>query len=246
METKRTARQSRLPAPAGGTVSRRTASSTTESKGTAGKTAPKSTSGGASQGSASSSMWGKTGSVSFPELKRQHAALAEEHEKLVEKHQKLKEHARKESRKSTKRVEQLEAETQQQQTTIAELQKQNTDLEESFSKKLQEVTDECHRKEKLCEESVVDMKTKHFDETGDLQNKISKQTERIRALEAALEKCGVDPVSLLPFGELCEDKDDRSALLQRLDAIRESIHSKKLILQGKLTSSNDATATVSM
>ena len=108
METKRTARQSRLPAPAGGTVSRRTASSTTESKGTAGKTAPKSTSGGASQGSASSSMWGKTGSVSFPELKRQHAALAEEHEKLVEKHQKLKEHARKESRKSTKRVEQLE------------------------------------------------------------------------------------------------------------------------------------------
>ena len=34
----------------------------------------------------------------------------------------------------------VQAETQQQQTTIAELQKQNTDLEESFSKKLQEVT----------------------------------------------------------------------------------------------------------
>ena len=64
-------------------------------------------------------------------------------------------------------------------------------------------TDECHRKEKLCEESVVDMKTKHFDETGDLQNKISKQTERIRALEAALEKCGVDPGWVLPWNSFC-------------------------------------------
>lgn len=70
----------------------------------------------------------------------------------------------------------------------------------------------CQRYQRTCDERIADMTAAHADQIHELQEALSKCDVRIRELEDALERNGIDPsfvfsVSLSPSVSVCEHDD---------------------------------------